>query len=280
MPRPGYRSRASIAARTPSSVNVGGSRTSTIARSGLWPPTMRSRPGAVLGLGDDVDVVLAQQRDDALAQQGLVLGDHDAHGSSARIVVPAAGRARDREAAVERLDAVAQAGEAAAVAGRRRRARRRRSTTSRRSVVEVERHRAPTPRRVLGDVRQRLGDDEVRRGLDHRQRAATARPRRPRPGSPSAGRAPRRRRREAAVGEDRRGDPAREVAQLGDRGARLVAGAAEHARRPRAGRRACPRRGRAACSARRAAPGRRRGGRARSAAARPPGRRARRAGCG
>ena len=42
---------------------------------------------AVVGLRHDVDVVLAQQRDDPLAQQRLVLGDHDPHGSSARIVV-------------------------------------------------------------------------------------------------------------------------------------------------------------------------------------------------
>ena len=49
------------------------------------------QPGGVLGVRDHLDVVLAQERDDALAQQRLVLGDHDPHGSSARIVVPAAG---------------------------------------------------------------------------------------------------------------------------------------------------------------------------------------------
>jgi len=50
------------------------------------------QPRRVLGLGDDVDRALAQQRDDALAQQRVVLDDHDAHGSSARIVVgPPAG---------------------------------------------------------------------------------------------------------------------------------------------------------------------------------------------
>ena len=41
----GWRRRASSAARIPSSVNVGGRRTSQIARSGLWPATIRSRPG-------------------------------------------------------------------------------------------------------------------------------------------------------------------------------------------------------------------------------------------
>ena len=67
------------------------------------------QPRAVLGLGDDVDALLAQQRDDALAQQRLVLDDHHPHGSSARTVVPPPARARDRQGAVERRDAVAQA---------------------------------------------------------------------------------------------------------------------------------------------------------------------------
>ena len=120
------RARASIAARMPSSVNVGGRRTSTIARSGLWPPTIAQQPGAVLGLGDDLDLVLAQQRDEALAQQRLVLGDHDPHGSSARTVVPRRRGAGDGQRAVERLDAVAQAGQPAAARGRRRPGRRRR----------------------------------------------------------------------------------------------------------------------------------------------------------
>ena len=47
---------------------------------------------AVLGLGDDLDLALAQQRDEPFAQQRVVLGDHDPHGSSATIVVPAGGR--------------------------------------------------------------------------------------------------------------------------------------------------------------------------------------------
>ena len=72
----------------------------------MWPPTIRSRPVAVLGLRDDLDVVLAQQRDDALAQQRVVLDDHDPHGSSARIVVPSPGRLVTVELAVERLDPV------------------------------------------------------------------------------------------------------------------------------------------------------------------------------
>ena len=85
-----------------------------MARSGLWPATMRSSPGAVLGLGHDVDALLAQQRDEALAQEGLVLDDHDPHGSSACTRRPRR-VAGDRQGAVERLDAMAQPREPGAV---------------------------------------------------------------------------------------------------------------------------------------------------------------------
>src|SRR6185503_20727428 len=43
---------------------------------------------AVFGLGDDLDLVFAQQRDQPFAQQQLVLGDHDPHGSLTSIRVP------------------------------------------------------------------------------------------------------------------------------------------------------------------------------------------------
>ncbi len=77
--------------------------------------------------------------------------------------------------------------------------------------------------RVLGGVGHRLGGDEVGGGLDRRghARAGVAVDRdRQQPGA--------RDQRlqgglQAAVGEDRRGDPAREVAQLDDRAARLAA---------------------------------------------------------
>ena len=99
------------------------------------------QPRAVLGLRDDVDVVLAQQRDDPLAQQRLVLGDHDPHGSSARIVVPSPGGLTTVQRAVERLDAVAQAGQAAARGVGAARARRRRP---RRRAAVVRRARRVT----------------------------------------------------------------------------------------------------------------------------------------
>ena len=110
---PGTRSRASIAARTPSSVNDGGSRTSTSARSGRCSTIAVDERRAGVDGGDDLPPAVAQQAGQALAQERQVLGDHDAHGSSARIVVP---RSPDCTAsrAVERLDALAQAGQARA----------------------------------------------------------------------------------------------------------------------------------------------------------------------
>ena len=153
---------------------------------GLVAADDAQQPGAVLGLGDDLDVVLAQQRDDALAQQRLVLGDHDPHGSSARIVVPPPGGLATRERAVERLDAVAQPGQAAAARGSAPPGPS--SATSTTSSVRAPRRastRAPRAARVLGDVGQRLGDDEVRRGLDHRRRPPVDVRVDGRPGSPT-----------------------------------------------------------------------------------------------
>src|SRR3954471_3649292 len=58
---------------------------------GLMSPYDPQEALAVLGLRDHLDVLLAQQGDDALAQQRLVLGDDYSHGSSARITVPSPG---------------------------------------------------------------------------------------------------------------------------------------------------------------------------------------------
>ena len=71
------------------------------------------------------------------------------------------------------------------------------------------------PRRcgVLGGVRQSLGDHEVRRGLD-RHRRPRVEVDRDLDGDRASCRERRERRIEAAVGEDRRVDSAREVAQL------------------------------------------------------------------
>ena len=128
------------------------------------------QPLGVLGDRDDLDPALAHERHQPLAQQRVVLGDHDPHGSSTRIAVPTPGSLATVELAVERLGAVAQAGQPAArrvgaawpVVG---------DLHDQPPVALDEVHRGARARRVLGDVGQRLGDDEVGGGLDHRQRA-------------------------------------------------------------------------------------------------------------
>ena len=80
--------------------------------------------------------------------------------------------------------------------------------------------------RVLADVRERLGDDEVRRALDGRRRPSVEVDR-----DAHVQRRPARERRdrrlEPAVGEHRRVDAARQVAQLLERLARAAAGVGE-----------------------------------------------------
>ena len=147
-------------------------------------------------------------------------------------------------------------------------------------VAHVDEQRGPNSldarrglrrRAVLGQVGQRLGDDEV--GGRPRSPPAAARrsdtsivDRHRRCAPASAGQ----RGVEAAVGEHLRVDAAHELAQLADRRLGLLVRAGRRARRRRTGRR----RGRAApwpcrgpSPARRAAAGRRRAGRARCAAA-------------
>ena len=199
---------------------------------------------AVLGLGDDVDVVLAQQRDDALAQQREVLGDHDPHGSSAWMVVPRP--AGSRPSSVPSSASTRWRRPVSPLPARVGAARALSETSTTSSRPRLERTSAGAPVRVLGHVGQRLGDDEVGRGLDHRRRAVARRSRSTARGSPRAGRAPRPRRR----GRGRRAPAARSrgrgrAARRSRRSPRRAPGA--RARRPRAGRRAAPRPGRAAC---------------------------------
>ena len=156
----------------------------------------------------------AEQPREALAQQHLVVGDHDAHGSSARTVV-AVRRVHDRE-----LPSSAPT-------------RSSRSTSvGRRAAVELDDADAPSraaaraPRARRARAARRLGDDEVGGGLDGAGERSS--------GSGSiADRARRRlgerleRGREPLVGEHRREDAVRELAQLGERGAQLGLGLVE-----------------------------------------------------
>ena len=66
-------------------------RTSTTARSGACSPTSASSRLGVAGAPDHLVAGVLEQAGEALAQQHGVLGDHDAHGSSTAIRVPAPG---------------------------------------------------------------------------------------------------------------------------------------------------------------------------------------------
>ena len=176
---------------------------------------------AVVGLRDDVDVVLAQQGDDPGAQQRLVLGDHDPHGSSARIVVGPPGGLVIVSVPSSASTRCSQPGQAAAL--RVGAARPVVGDLDHEQVrVQVELDARARVAGVLGDVGERLGDHEVGRRLDHRGRAAIdvgvdGDVGRHAPAERVDGGG------EPAGDEHRRRDPAREVAQLGDRRARLAA---------------------------------------------------------
>ena len=97
-PTSGCAARISSAARRPSSVWVGGIRMSTIATSGLCARTCAQQLVGVAGLSDDLEAGFPEQARDALAQQHAVVGDDDAHGISARTLVPPPGGLQTRAA--------------------------------------------------------------------------------------------------------------------------------------------------------------------------------------
>ena len=76
---PGCSARIRCAARRPSSVWVGGMRTSTTATSGWCAPTLRSSSSASPAWPTTSKPDVLQQPCDSLAQQHRVLGDHDTH---------------------------------------------------------------------------------------------------------------------------------------------------------------------------------------------------------
>ena len=130
---PGRRARISCAARSPSSVCVGGIRMSTIATSGSCASTSLSSSSAVPALPADLDPGLLEQRRDSLADRA---GCHPRSRPARQLRRDRrAGtrRAGDVEPAVERLDAVGESAQARAAACRRRRRCRRRRSGSWRS---------------------------------------------------------------------------------------------------------------------------------------------------
>ena len=166
-PRPrGYCARMTSAARTPSSVWVGGIRTSTTHDVRAVLGDRAAAAGRRRRRGDDLEAGVGEQVDEALAQQDRVLGDHDAHGTST-----VDGSARRRRACEE-------VPSTAATRSRRPASPQPRggvappmpsSETDDQQPVAVALARERRPRvalGVLGDVGERLGDDEVGDGLD------------------------------------------------------------------------------------------------------------------
>ncbi len=180
---------------------------------------------AVAGLGDDVEAGVVEHAHRALAQQHRVVGDHDAHGISARSVVPCRAGCGCR-AAAERGDPVGEAAQAGPAGG---------VGAAAAVVAHLDDQRCrpgatPRPRlgrrRVAGHVGQGLGDGEVRGRLDRAGQALAGNPlQRHRHAGARGQRA--QRRLEAALGQHRGVDAARQLAQLVRRRGELVRGLVE-----------------------------------------------------
>ena len=170
---PGSSARICCAARSPSSVLVGGIRTSTIATSGLWARTLRSSSSASPAWPTTSMPGLLEQPHDALAQQHRVVGDDYAHGITARTTVPRPRGLVDLEPAVERRDAVGEPAQARAGVGVGAADAVVADLDLDPAVAAVDADLGARRVGVAGDVGQRLGDDEV------------GRPTRPRAGSRS-----------------------------------------------------------------------------------------------
>jgi hypothetical protein len=96
-------------------LNPGGRRTSTTHTSGRCSSTAARKASPSADRRHDLEAVLVEQPADALAQEREVLGDHDAHGTSAVQDGGAADGRRDGQRAVERGQALVQAVEPVAV---------------------------------------------------------------------------------------------------------------------------------------------------------------------
>ena len=253
-------------------------RTSTTATSGLWARTLRIRSSPSAAWPTTSRPASSSRRDDALAEQGRVVGDDYSHGILAMTVVPSPAGLVDDQPAVERRDPVFEAAQPGPVIG---------VGAADAVVADLDLDRAVAPRDadrgavgvgVAGDVGQRLGDHEVGRRLDRfrqplRRRLEDLDRQRRAVGEAAE------RRLQPAVAEHRGVDAAGELAQLAGRRARAPPSPRRGAsRRPRGRPRSCRAPAAGSSSARRGAAGRRRGGRARPAGA--PRSRRRRSACG
>ena len=211
---PGSVLRISSAARRPSSV-LGRRHPDVDHRHvGLVGGDLPHQVLRVAGLTDDVEPRLVQQPHDPLAQQHGVLGDDYSHGIAAR-TRRALARGASRPRASRRAPRRGRAGRAARFPspGRRRRRRRRRPRPAHWPLSRVTFTLAWVASRILRDVGERLGNDEVGRRLDALRQALARRAlqldrQRGAVGEPVE------RRVEAAIGEHGRVDAARELAQL------------------------------------------------------------------
>ena len=210
--------RISRAARRPSSVCVGGIRMSTIATSGSCSATAASSSSPSAAWRDDLEADLHEQPGQPLPQHQRVVGDDQPHGIRALTIVPSPGRAvAQAKHAAERLHPVAQAAQAAAARG----------VAGADAVVghlDHRQRRPPAPHddagrgraRVLGDVGQRLRDEEVARGLDRLGQPLGERDGQLERDAGAVGELVERRR-QPALGQQARVDALAELAQLGQR---------------------------------------------------------------
>ncbi len=155
-----------MAARSPSSVCVGGIRMSTIATSGLRALDQLEQRVAVAGEPDDLEAGFLEQPGEAFAQDHRVVGQRYAHGISARSVVPRPGgletvkrppSASTRSASPRRPEPPAVRGAADAVVG---------DLDRQAPAVVGGGHADLAAVRVLGGVRERLAGHEVGGALD------------------------------------------------------------------------------------------------------------------
>ena len=195
--------------------------------------TFSSRSSAVSQVPTTSKPCSVEQPCEALAQQDAVLGDHDAHGISARTRVPPPSGSRPA-AAVERLHPVGEAAQArAAPRCRRRRLRRRRTstTTCPSCAADLDRRRRSHARAC------RCSRGSRRRHSRRRPRAARAGARASSTSEPDRDRRARgellERDGKPVPAHDRRMDPARDLAQLVQRCRDLRAAPARGARRGR-----------------------------------------------
>ena len=181
------------AARRPSSVWVGGIRTSTITASGACSSTARRSASPSSASPTTSNPARRTSDGDALAHQQVVVGDHDSHGSSAIDDGPARRGARDPQVPGERLDAVLQPAQAGPTVTR--------APPTPSSAISIatspsrreSAHRRGAGLRVPGHVGQRLAGHEVERELDRAEatsRVARTRPRWAPPSAPRATSAP------------------------------------------------------------------------------------------